>query len=341
VRHVRKISSLLALLALCASSASAQQRRLTGRVTGQANGEPLASAAVSVVGTTTGTYTNETGEYSILVPDGPVTLRVRRIGYRQAQVSVGTGQTEANVALERDVLQLETQVVTGTATAVSSANAANDVAVVSGERLNEVPAQTIDQALQGKVSGAVISSNSGAPGGGTQVQIRGTSTILGNYNPLYVVDGVIVSNSSIQNGLNSITSAQSGASANYSSAQDQNVNRIADLNPNDIENIQVLKGPSASSIYGSKGANGVILITTKQGRQGRPSVDFIQRFGSNYLSNKLDLRCFRTADECTQYVWERVRDKGIKMGMAIITEPEEREKYLKMGMTMFQETPRK
>jgi TonB-linked SusC/RagA family outer membrane protein len=301
VRHVRKISSVLALLALCATSASAQQRRITGRVTGQGNGEPLASAAVSVVGTTTGTYTNELGEYSLLAPSGPVTLRVRRIGYRQGQVAVGPTQTEANVALERDVLQLETQVVTGTATQVSSANAANDVAVVSGEKLNQVPAQTIDQALQGKVSGAVISTNSGAPGGGTQVQIRGTSTILGNFSPLYVVDGVIVSNSSIQNGLNSITSAASGASANYSSSQDQNVNRIADLNPNDIESIQVLKGPSASSIYGSKGANGVIVITTKQGRAGKPTVDFTQRLGANYLSNKLDLRCFKSGAEYADY----------------------------------------
>ena len=130
MRHVRKISSVLALLALCATSASAQQRRITGRVTGQGNAEPLSAAAVSVVGTTTGTYTNELGEYSLLAPSGPVTLRVRRIGYRQNQVTVGPEQSEANIALQRDVLQLETQVVTGTATAVSSVNAANDVAVV-------------------------------------------------------------------------------------------------------------------------------------------------------------------------------------------------------------------
>ena len=301
MRHVRKISSVLALLALCATSASAQQRRITGRVTGQGNAEPLSAAAVSVVGTTTGTYTNELGEYSLLAPSGPVTLRVRRIGYRQNQVTVGPEQSEANIALQRDVLQLETQVVTGTATAVSSVNAANDVAVVTGEKLNQVPSQTIDQALQGKVSGAVISTNSGAPGGGTQVQIRGTSTILGNFNPLYVVDGVIVNNSSIQNGLNSITSAASGASANYASSQDQNVNRIADLNPNDIENIQVLKGPSASSIYGSKGANGVIVITTKQGRAGKPVVDLTQRFGANYLANTLGLRCFKSGAEYADY----------------------------------------
>ena len=304
MRHVRKISSVLALLALCATSASAQQRRVTGRVTGQANGEPLASAAVSVVGTTTGTYTNETGQYSVLVPNGPVTLRVRRIGYRQSEVAVGPTQTEANVALERDVLQLEAQVVTGTATTVSSVNSANDVTVVNTDELNRVPSQTIDQALQGKVPGAVISQNSGAPGGGTQIQIRGTSTILGNFSPLYVVDGVIVSNTTIQNGLNTITGAsRSGSLGNFASAQDQNVNRIADLNPNDIESIQILKGPSAASIYGSKGSNGVVVITTKQGRAGAPAIDVTQRFGANYLSNKYDLMCFANADQyATQ--WE-------------------------------------
>ena len=302
MRHVRKFSAALALLALCATSASAQQRRITGRVTGQGNGEPLGAAAVSVVGTTTGTYTNDQGVFSVLAPDGNVTLRVRRIGYRQTTVAVAPTQNEVNVALERDVLQLETQVVTGTATVVSSVNAANDVAVVSGDRLNQVPSQTIDQALQGKVSGAVISTNSGAPGGGTQVQIRGTSTILGNFNPLYVVDGVIVNNSTIQNGLNSITAASSGASANYASSQDQNVNRIADLNPSDIESLQILKGPSASSIYGSKGANGVIIITTKQGHSGRPTVEFQQRVGANYLANKLGLRCFSNAQAWTDYL---------------------------------------
>jgi len=297
VRHIRRFSTALALFALCATSASAQQRRVTGRVTGEGSGEPLAAASISVVGTTLGAYTAEDGRFTVAAPDGPVTLRVRRIGYKQRDVAVPAGTNEVNVALTRDVLQLETQVVTGTATQVSSVNAANDVAVVSGEKLNQVPAQTIDQALQGKVSGAVISTNSGAPGGGTQVQVRGTSTILGNFTPLYVIDGVIASNTTIQNGLNSITSAASGASANYASSQDQNVSRIADLNPNDIESIQVLKGPSAASIYGSKGTNGVIVITTKQGRTGKAQVDFTQRFGANYLSNKLDLRCFKSAAE--------------------------------------------
>ena len=172
------------------------------------------------------------------------------------------------------------------------------VSVVNAEQLTRVAAPTVDNALQGKVAGAVISQNSGAPGGGTQVQLRGVSTILGSYSPLYVVDGVIVNNATINGGLNVISGAGGG---NFSGSQDQSVNRIADLNPNDIENIQILKGPSASSIYGSKGTNGVIIITTKRGAAGTNSIDFTQRVGRSTLANKLGSRCFGSAAEYSQW----------------------------------------
>ncbi|HEY1951350.1 MAG TPA: SusC/RagA family TonB-linked outer membrane protein [Gemmatimonadaceae bacterium] len=292
-RICSSVFSLL-LLAFVSTSAFAQTRRIEGRVTVEGSGEPLAAVSVSVVGTSLGTYTDDQGHFSIVVPDGPATLRVRRIGYVQKTMAVSAGATEANIPLARDVLQLETQVVTGTATTVSSVNAANAVTVVSGEKLNRVPAQTIDYALQGKIPGAIITQNSGAPGGGVQVQLRGVSTINASFLPLYVIDGVIVDNSSIANGINAITEAAGG---NFASSQDQRVNRTADINPNDIESIQVLKGPSASSIYGSRGTNGVIVITTKQGQAGKTSLDVIQRFGTAALSNKIGIRCFHSAQE--------------------------------------------
>ena len=284
----------LVLLALVSASAFAQTRRISGRVTVEGSGEALVAASVSVVGTTLGTYTDDQGRFSLNVPDGPATLRVRRIGYVQKTLAVSAGATEADITLARDVLQLETQVVTGTATTVSSANAANAVTVISSDKLNRAPAQTIDYALQGKVPGAIITQNSGAVGGGVQVQLRGVSTINASFLPLYVIDGVIVDNSSIANGINAVTEAAGG---NFSSSQDQRVNRTADINPNDIETIQVLKGPSASSIYGSRGTNGVIIITTKQGQAGKTSLDIIQRFGTARLSNKIGIRCFRSAQE--------------------------------------------
>jgi TonB-dependent starch-binding outer membrane protein SusC len=295
-----KIRTLLfaGVALLAASTAQAQQRRITGRVATVDGGAPLSSASITIVGSTTGTYTNEQGQFSIAAPATTVTLRVRRIGYQQRNVVVPVAQNDLLVTLVKDVLQLEAQVVTGTSTAVSSLNAANAVSTVTAEALTRVAAPTIDNALQGKVAGAIISSNSGAPGGGTQVQLRGVSSILGAYSPLYVVDGVIVNNSTINGGLNVITNASRGGNlGNLSSSQDQSVNRIADLNPNDIESIQVLKGPSASSIYGSKGTNGVIIITTKQGTAGRPAVDVIQRVGRFTLANKLGSRCFGSATE--------------------------------------------
>jgi TonB-linked SusC/RagA family outer membrane protein len=295
MKRIRSSVFSLLLLTLFSASAFAQTRRVSGVVTVEGSGEPLASASVNVVGTSVGSYTDDQGRFSLVLPEGPATLRVRRIGFVQKTAPITAGDAEINVSLARDVLQLETQVITGAATTVSSLNAANDVAVVRSEKLNKVPTPTIDQALQGKVAGAVITQNSGAPGGGTQIQLRGTSTILGAYSPLYVVDGVIVSNSSFTNGLNVVTAAGSGTASNFAGSQDQIVNRIADLNPNDIENIQILKGPSAASIYGSKGTNGVVLITTKQGRAGENRIDFTQRFGTYQLANKLGIRCFTSA----------------------------------------------
>jgi TonB-dependent starch-binding outer membrane protein SusC len=295
-----KIRTLLFTLiaVLAASTAGAQQRRITGRVAAVDGGAPLSSASVTIIGATTGTYTNDQGQFSLLAPPTTVTLRIRRIGYQQRSLTVPAGQNDILVTLVKDVLQLEAQVVTGTSTAVSSLNAANAVSVVSADQLTRVSAPTLDNALQGKIAGAIVSQNSGAPGGGTQVQLRGVSSILGAYSPLYVVDGVIVNNSTIQGGLNVITNAsRTGSAGAYSSTQDQSVNRIADLNPNDIESVQVLKGPSASSIYGSKGTNGVIIITTKQGNSGRTNVDFTQRVGRSTLAHKLGSRCFASATE--------------------------------------------
>jgi TonB-linked SusC/RagA family outer membrane protein len=280
-----------ALVTLASTSASAQ-RRISGLVTA-AGGGPLGSASVSVQGTTTGTYTSDDGRYVLNVKDGPTTLVVRRIGYRRQIVPVTGNQTEVNVQLERDVLELEHVVVTGTATSVSSVNAANAVATVTADQLVKAPTPTLENALQGKIPGAVITTNSGAPGGGSQVQLRGTTSINANASPLYVVDGVLVTNMQISNGLNSVSNAGGG----INSSQDQMVNRIADLNPADIETIEVLKGASAGAIYGSKASAGVIIITTKRGSAGRPQFSVTQRVGQFSIAKKLGLRCFHSEAE--------------------------------------------
>jgi TonB-linked SusC/RagA family outer membrane protein len=198
-----------------------------------------------------------------------------------------------DIKLEKDVLELERQVITGTTTTVSSANAANAIASVSGEQLNKAPTPTIENALQGKIPGAVISTNSGAPGGGAQVQLRGVTSINASSSPLYVIDGVLANNSQIMSGLNSITQAGGGVT----NSQDQPANRISDINPADIENIEVLKGASAGAIYGSKASNGVIIITTRRGAAGKPVGNITQRVGQFSISHKLNFRCYGSATE--------------------------------------------
>jgi TonB-dependent SusC/RagA subfamily outer membrane receptor len=299
VRFVRQTCSLVALLVLGATSAWAQERRITGRVVGEGADEPLAAASVNVVGTTIGAYTGEDGRFNLLAPAGPLTLRVRRIGYKQETVQVPADQTtELSISLTRDVLQLEKTVVTGAATSVASQNAAQDVAVVTADQLNRVPTPTVENALQGKIAGAQISQNSGAPGGGVQVRLRGVTSIFGSSDPLYVIDGVLMSNDVIQSGINAV--GQASTVNRNASSQDNGVNRIADLNPADIETIEVLKGASASSIYGSKASNGVIVITTKKGSAGRPQVNITQRVGTFDLANKFDDRRF-TLEEAYEY----------------------------------------
>jgi TonB-linked SusC/RagA family outer membrane protein len=293
-----------ALLFGAVAQVAEAQRRITGRITDQASGQPVVSAAILVPGTPFGTTAGDDGSYALTVPDGPVTLLVRRIGYQRREFPVSAEQITADVALRRDILQLETTITTGAATSVAKRNAANDVAAISAEQLSRVSAPSLENALAGRIAGAQVSANSGAPGGGNQIRLRGVTSVFGSADPLYVVDGVIVSNEVVQSGLNSITAAARTAMASNSSNQDNGVNRIADLNPNDIESLEVLKGASASAIYGSKASNGVIIIRTKQGvggaASGYPAVDFVQRFGTRALNRKIGGRRF-TLDEARVY----------------------------------------
>jgi TonB-dependent starch-binding outer membrane protein SusC len=297
VRIRSSIATVLALMLAVAGRASGQgPTRITGRVTDAENRNAIVTVQVVVTGTTIGAVTNDSGFYLLHVPADAKSLSFRRIGYVPAVVPL-TGATEYNVSLKRDVLQLERQVVTGVATTTSSKNATTDDPVITGSQLNGAPAATLENALQGKMAGVQVDQNSGAPGGGLQVQVRGVTSIFGNSNPLYVVDGVIYNNTTNQTGLNAVSaSASNQAYPVGPSDQDQSVNRIADINPNDIESIQVLEGAAASSIYGSLGAGGVVLITTKKGVQGKPQIDATQKFGTFNLEHELDVRHFSLSE---------------------------------------------
>jgi TonB-linked SusC/RagA family outer membrane protein len=276
------------LLVFAATAVDAQVRVVTGRVIDAKTGEPVESPNVSVVGTQIGTIGTEGGTFLLRdVPAGDVVLLVRRIGYRRREVQLPAGRTEVTIELDADVLRLEGVVVTGQVTGVERRNLANAVTTVTAEDLDRAPAETIERTLQGKVPGANIQANSSAPGGGMQVELRGITSFIGG-SPLYVVDGVIVSDVAIQSNIDAVTDASGGS--NPSREQDNPVNRIADLNPADIETIEILKGASAAAIYGSKASNGVIIITTKRGRSGPAQVDVSQRFGFFDLAKTLTRR---------------------------------------------------
>ncbi|HEY2851950.1 MAG TPA: SusC/RagA family TonB-linked outer membrane protein [Gemmatimonadaceae bacterium] len=285
----RRIALLLALLvsALALTRADAQNRTVTGRVFDRATNQGVAAATIQVVGGLQATQVNDQGQFRLNVPDTNVILNIRALGYRRTQVRVAVGQSTVEVGMEREAIQLNEVVVTGAATTQERRNVATAVSTVSAAEVSKVPSASLENALQGKVVGASIQMNSGAPGGGGQIQIRGPTSILGNGEPLYVVDGVIISNKAFSPGINAVSRA-SGSVAQ--SSQDNAVNRLADLNENDIESVQVLKSAAASAIYGSMATNGVVLITTKRGHQGAAQFNITQRLGTNQAMRLLGSR---------------------------------------------------
>ena len=292
------LASLVASLAFVPAIVAAQTREITGKVTQAGAATPITEATIGILGAQQGVRTNERGEYRIRVPSGDIQLLVRAIGFKRQTRLIPSATSTADFDLEKDVLQLEGVTVTGQATTVDRRNASTAIASVSADELVVAPAKSLEANLSGKVVGAAIFENSGVPGGGMQIQIRGATSILGAGDPLYVVDGVIVSNASVASGLASVTRS----SGSTSSTQDQTVNRLADINPNDIENIEVLKSAAASAIYGSRATNGVVVITTKKGRSGTTRYNVTQRVGSEDATRLLSSRHFGSYAEVQPYL---------------------------------------
>lgn len=284
-------------------------RTIRGQAVDKDSREGLPLVRIIIKGTTQGVETDLEGRFSLEVPEGPVVLDVSSQDYKGRDILVGPNQQTVTVSLEASFV--EEMVVVGRASEVARKNLANSVATVNTEELNRAPAQTVDSALQGKVAGANIQSNSGAPGGGIQMRLRGVSTINGQSAPLYVIDGVLVSDVAVASGIFVVTESVSGS--NPSPTQDNQVNRIADINPNDIESIEVLKGASAAAIYGSKASNGVIIINTKRGKAGQePRVDITQRFGVYTLANKLGARRYSEDEAVARYATKPEEEEGIR-----------------------------
>lgn len=263
------IISLLVFSAAPGRLAAQAGGTVRGRITDAASGRGIADAQVAVAGTRVGTTTSESGDYSLAgVPLGARTITVRRIGYQPVTrlVNVTEGAIQADVAISQSAVNLSEIVVTGTGTATEKRKVGTSIASVDSAVIGRALTRTLDQALQGKVPGAQITQNSGGPGGGgVSVRLRGTNSFIAGSDPLYIVDGVIVDNGSAQ-------LADLGIRSNPQ-------NRLADLNPNDIERVEIIRGAAAAALYGSRANNGVVQIFTKRGSIGRPRYTLTSRYG--------------------------------------------------------------
>ncbi len=283
-----KIHFLAFLLLISVSSAMAQNFDVNGSVTSAASGEPLIGVNVVIKGTTSGTVTNLDGTFNLNVP-GNSTLVFSSVGFLVREVDVTSANNTLTVSLQEDVADLEEIVVTGLATSIKRSNLANNISTIDAQAISgTTTGATLDGALYGKLTGVNITSAGGAPGGQTAMRLRGISSLSGNNQPLFIVDGVYISNIQLSNG----SSVASGANAGR---EEGGSNRVSDINPDDIESIEVLKGASAAAIYGTRANAGVVIITTKRGSEGKTKISFNQDIGFNTIQNYAGRRIFTPA----------------------------------------------
>ena len=264
---MKKVSLVLTTL-LMAFSLFAQNITVRGTVTDASTGEPVAFASIAVKGTTTGTTSGLDGTYSLSAPAN-ATLLFSFLGYKTQEIAVG-GRTVVDCILAPDAEYLEDVIVIGYGTTRREAKT-GAVSTVKADEIAAVPASSVDKMLAGKMAGVTISSESGQPGSNSQIRIRGTSSINAGNEPLWVVDGIPV---------------MSGDQSYFTNTN----NAIAAINPNDIESLTVLKDAAAASIYGSRAANGVILVTTKSGKAGKASFSARAKLGVSQLANDNNFR---------------------------------------------------
>jgi TonB-linked SusC/RagA family outer membrane protein len=264
---MRKILLLGLTLFLVNAMAFAQGRVITGTVTSTEDGLGVPGATVLVKGTTIGTATDIDGKYTINVPAGSNVLVFTFVGLTSQEVNIGNRST-INVALESDVTALSEVIVTGYGTQPKR-EVTGAVSSVKGDAIQNLPLQSFDRALQGRASGVQVRSSNGLPGGAVNIRIRGVGSVNAGNEPLFIVDGVQLNN-------------QSNASFTQS-------NPLAFLNPNDIESMEILKDAASAAIYGSQAANGVVIITTKKGKQGKAKFEFNAFSGETQPMKFLDI----------------------------------------------------
>ncbi len=240
-------------LVLLYTPGHAQEKTVSGKVTSSEDGSPIPGVNILVKGTATGTTTNIDGTYTLAVPNNNPTLVFTFVGFKSIEQDAGS-RTTIDVALEPDSRQLSEVVVVGYGTQIKHEMTGN-VASIKGADIQNQPVPTFEQSLQGRAAGVYIEAGNGKLGQGIKVRVRGSSSVSAGNQPLYVIDGVPITSQSQSNG-------------------DGDTNPLTDLSPSDIQSIEILKDASASAIYGSRAANGVVLVTTKRGRSGKTNFNF-------------------------------------------------------------------
>ncbi|MCS6917490.1 MAG: SusC/RagA family TonB-linked outer membrane protein [Chitinophagales bacterium] len=286
---------LSGFLVLLAAGHALAQFDAAGTVTNE-EGEPLIGVTVAVKGTNIGTTTDADGRFRVSVPGTSATLVFSYVGFSTVERPVTAASNQVDVMMTASSSVLEEVIVSGLATTVKRSNAANAVAQLDAKQLTGiVPPSTFDGAMQGKFPGVQITQNSGAPGGGINIRMRGITSINSATQPLFIIDGVYVDNSIIPPGLNVVSQAAARGSPRQFD-QDNAVNRIADLDAGDFQSVEILKGPSAAAIYGARAAGGVVIVNTKRGSNwaDAPQVRFSQSLGFQQILNPLGMRQWDT-----------------------------------------------
>lgn len=299
IKHFSIVSFILMIL--CVQNIMAQKRTVSGIVTDSKN-EPLIGVNVTIKNaSTTGTITDIDGKYSLEIPSGNSVLVFSYIGYSTQEVKV-SNRLVVDIVLKDDMQALEEVVVVGYGT-MKKSDLTGSVSSITSDNFKLGTDLTPQQLMQGAFSGVNISQNSGKPGGSNTIRVRGGTSITASNDPLYVIDGVPISTSA---GVN-----QSNIGSSTTDFFDQEpINPLSNINPNDIESINILKDASATAIYGSRGANGVIMITTKKGKAGMRQLDYSFNLGVSTVAKKLDVL---TGDEYRKTVSElglTLDDKG-------------------------------
>lgn len=271
---MRKVKLLFLFCALFIG-ATAQVKEVTGKVTDSRDGSPLVGVTVKAKGAANSTTTNSEGAFTLNVPNNTKALVISYVGFKVQETAIGN---TSNISLSQAENSLSEVVVVGFGTKAKR-DLTGSIAKVSSKDISGTPAISFESAIQGRAAGVFVEQQNGKLGQGIKVRVRGAASITAGGDPLYVVDGITLQNSSL-------------------SSNGAQTNPLADINPNDIESIEILKDASATAIYGANGSNGVVLITTKKGKVGKSKIEFGYFTGNQKPTGKRD---FMNAQEYVDY----------------------------------------